>query len=373
MPDSFYEILGVPADATPLQVRGAYRRLVLKHHPDHAPEGSDPDIFHRITQAYEVLADPSRRREYDRLMLLRKEREAAQTKSPPPKIRPGPTAPKAPRSNPAPPKPNPYTDVRAQVVEELGRLTRLYAKGHFREAEALAREIVRKDPKQAVPFGILGDIVSARGDLSEASKFYAFAAQIDPRNPTYQRKHEALLGRINAKFEPYTPARRANNFAPGAAFALTLVAAAYVALAREPAAIPQYGWIGTWTLGLVVMLFMSGVFLGAGLSLGNYVEHFESLAQNSMNRISPALALASIAIVNFWAAAFLYALVGLRERSYTYSVSRVIASAGMTVLLFCIAAMASKRIDPSEVFLWGGNLVYVGIICGWMVADTLRE
>ena len=57
-----YQTLGVPADAKFDAIRGAYRALAVKHHPD---KGGDPIIFQAIQEAYEVLGDEAKRRAYD--------------------------------------------------------------------------------------------------------------------------------------------------------------------------------------------------------------------------------------------------------------------------------------------------------------------
>jgi DnaJ-class molecular chaperone len=63
MARNYYLILGVGSDATPDQIKSAYRREAKKCHPDHSGEGSEP--FLDIQEAYEVLGDPRRRQAYD--------------------------------------------------------------------------------------------------------------------------------------------------------------------------------------------------------------------------------------------------------------------------------------------------------------------
>jgi hypothetical protein len=63
----YYAVLGIAPDATARQVKAAYRKLAKKHHPDACP--GDPDAaarFRDITEAYETLTDPERRKAYDR-------------------------------------------------------------------------------------------------------------------------------------------------------------------------------------------------------------------------------------------------------------------------------------------------------------------
>jgi hypothetical protein len=63
-----YERLGVRPDASPAELRRAYRRLVLEHHPDRAepPRRQEAQATtSALTTAYRVLADPAARRRYD--------------------------------------------------------------------------------------------------------------------------------------------------------------------------------------------------------------------------------------------------------------------------------------------------------------------
>ncbi len=65
---NYYEVLGVPEDAPADEIKKAYRKLARQYHPDRNP--GDPEAeerFKEIQEAYEVLGNEERRREYDRL------------------------------------------------------------------------------------------------------------------------------------------------------------------------------------------------------------------------------------------------------------------------------------------------------------------
>jgi molecular chaperone DnaJ len=64
--NDYYEILGVSRDATPEQIKKAYRQLAMKLHPDVATEPGAADRFKKVAEAYEVLQDPKKRDLYDR-------------------------------------------------------------------------------------------------------------------------------------------------------------------------------------------------------------------------------------------------------------------------------------------------------------------
>ena len=63
--NDYYQILGVDRDASPEQIKKAYRRLARELHPDVATGDGSGDRFKDVTRAYEVLGNPEKRRTYD--------------------------------------------------------------------------------------------------------------------------------------------------------------------------------------------------------------------------------------------------------------------------------------------------------------------
>src|SRR5579884_3566377 len=64
--NDYYEVLGVPRDATKDQIKEAYRKLALQYHPDRNKSPGAEEKFKEISEAYAVLSDDAKRAQYDR-------------------------------------------------------------------------------------------------------------------------------------------------------------------------------------------------------------------------------------------------------------------------------------------------------------------
>jgi DnaJ-class molecular chaperone len=73
---NYYQVLGIDQGAGQEEIKKAFRRMASLYHPDHNPQniGEAEEKFKEINQAYEVLGDGARRRQYDRLIQQRRQR-----------------------------------------------------------------------------------------------------------------------------------------------------------------------------------------------------------------------------------------------------------------------------------------------------------
>lgn len=80
MDEDYYQVLNLPRNATVKQIRQRFLELTRERHPDRFPDADKPQAeieFQRVTQAYNVLYDPARRREHDQQLVGRSQPSAA--------------------------------------------------------------------------------------------------------------------------------------------------------------------------------------------------------------------------------------------------------------------------------------------------------
>jgi molecular chaperone DnaJ len=259
---NYYEVLGVPREATQAEIRNAYRNLAKERHPDH-PGGSEEE-FSQLQEANAVLSDPTRRRQHDEALDLahaadelaglnldfgsvedelsakRRERESG-----------GPSLGERLRGRFGRQEEGPYESMRREA-RGSGRRTR----GRYDVSEARWYEPHRFDPEP---------ITLKSGAISFVAAFLAFIAigqvglwatapeQVDPGPFTFVTALArfmpilySLVGLVVAYF-----AFRAAGYA---ALALTFIAALVVG-GQGPEGLLQFT-----TVGIIVLLVM--VYLG---------------------------------------------------------------------------------------------------------------
>lgn len=353
-----YEVLGVRENATSDEIRRAYRRLVMRLHPDRSGDAKTTDRFVRVNQAYEVLIDPDRRRDYDAVLRIRRQQSSAFNQR---STHTSPTSSKTTRV--------PYADISARIAEAAG----LLAQGKYERAAMVAQAVLRMNYRVAMAHAILGDVARAKQDFRTALKRYSLAIQFDPKNQTFQRQYESLFNQIGELDASGSVKKSAGSTAAlwGVAL-LSGLMMSYVAIAREQPIDTAPQFIQTWTIGLMVMMLVNGIAIGATLALSKVLDRWESVARGTSGRFSTASLLSVVALFNFWLCGFLYLLFGLAQGSFNFSMSRVIGIVALLASSYAVMSALSPYIAWDQTLLWGGNIIFLGVIGGWAVADAFR-
>ncbi|MCH7904504.1 MAG: DnaJ domain-containing protein [Armatimonadetes bacterium] len=358
MPDH-YETLGVSQNATADEIRSAFRGIARQHHPDVSDSPASAERFLEAKDAYDVLSDPDRKRNYDIAQGHRREQEARQRRQ------------RAHRASDASSRMRQAQAHRTRSAEAL-HLSMLLNQHKFNQAESLARQMLRDDPKAPLPYAVLADIFRARGDLQRAEQHYAYAAQYAPTNRAYRQKHIEMTEALALRTKQSTGAPK-GPMALGVAAFVTLVSCLYVVLSGATPAFPAFAPISLWPLSLMVMLFVSGIAIGASLSSGGFLDVFDANRGSAVMRVPPAIALGMIALLNYWIAVVFYLFVGVTQSVFNPSMTRLLAATGAALAFFVVAIWIVNAEAVRQTALWGGNVLYLGSAVGWFVADSLKQ
>jgi curved DNA-binding protein CbpA len=426
MQQTYYQVLGVTAGATPEEIKKRFRELARKYHPDvNRDKTGSHQAFVRITEAYQVLSDPLRRADYDLMLRDRARRLGTGGPSPGPAAqRPSATGPR-PGPNPPPPNvgfragPGPSTRVPPQRPPQAGRpqarpgpagpaspgrrgapdaaqylrnAQAAIASLRYKDAVRFCNAALQLDRRSGLAYSLLGDIARAQGRIDDAVRFYSLAVQSIPRpqNHAVMEKLERLLAREQEiSGRPATgPQRTATPPRPAVArrrasqrvcigafgFALALtITFVLPQVAGEP--LTQLAWISAWTAPILWAMILSGGILGATLTLMHAVRPLdEELLFSPLGRARTSSAPLGLVLLLtgglfFYLAVAIYLLIGALQESVSGSVLRVFVA---TFVLVCCLAVLVPAEAGRQILLLGGNVVFISMVVGWMLGDFFR-
>lgn len=380
-----YSNLGVREGAGDDEIKSAYRRLAREFHPDRNPSAEAAERFLSIKESYETLTNPDRRDVYDR---FRRSRERVEPQ-PESRVREEVKA-QVDWSQDRVKTAGYFRDGRnawerdaqgdlskeefLRLRRRVGEMQKLVGKGRWGEASGVAGEIIAAGMNDPAAYAVLGDAARLKGEYLEAAKQFGFAVQFDPGNEIYESMHVAMMEASRRKKPQVARDPGEKNFA---AFMVGMVVVAagicYTAVAKESPLAPNFGPISTWTLGQVGWIVIGGLAMGASLSASDLLDHFDLGGGAAGYRFHPGVVVAVVSVVNFWLALGIYVLVGIAQRSFHLSLTRLIGFVAVGTVGFGLARFGVGIDAVIQTFLWAGSGLYLSSLVGWVVADSLRK
>jgi curved DNA-binding protein CbpA len=363
-----YDILGVSPDADFADIKQSYRRLVREFHPDvSADKLAAHDRFVAIVNAYKTLSDPIKREMYDRS----RQREAQRVA----------------------PEYSWKEELRQQSIDSLLTAAELYLfRGQPELAIVKCQEVLQRDPNNPHAYALMGDIYRELSKFNEAVMMYTYAVQFAPKSQLYQRRLEELLQMEQATAQRERRAR--NPFPPAPAQPITqnpkpktqnppspvAVAVGVVCIAFTLASL-AWVWFAPGELlfnvvpkHALIAAALSAFLLGLALPLLHWVGHVdEELFMSADTFAGGAFPVGTLigllGLFWFYLSVVCYVVLALVQEQFSWSVVKMI---GIAFALVCIFAGLCPAI-ATQVFLWGGNVIFTSLLIGWSVGSMGRS
>lgn len=422
---NYYDVMGVPQTASQDEIKKRYRTLARQLHPDVNP--NDPNAarkFSEVAEAYRVLGDSSSRAVHDFELTKAKERQEASARR---------RASAYPSSAPPPQPASPRSGASSSGASTTPDSSRLVAqaqaafvRNRLVEARTLAEQALRLNRRNAQAYEVLGDVFRLQNKVDEAMNMYSMALQINPRNPSVMQRLERMSRGAAASDPRYPPsarrpappppsARPPIGYNPGSGAAPPPSApppqtyyASEQEIQRRPigrllGALFGYGLafltvlygaffhgdapnrftntlsplltpISTWNTTIIVVMACAGLILGWTMTATLAIRRIEDEllltgAPSGGGRFLPLGAvLVVLSFVNFYAAALLYLIVSFFNEAITPTMLRVF---GVVVGVVLILG-AFYEPGPGQVLVFGGNVVFLAFLLGWVLGDFFR-
>ena len=359
----YYRILGVERTATPDQIKQRYRELVRQHHPDvnpHQHAGLGHNTFLQIVEAYQLLSDPDKRREYDQAWERRAAPQAAAN---------GPAGPggAAPTGN-------------MIVANLLTEALRYFEAKNNSETVRTCRRILQIDKENPEAYELLGDVYATMKRSEMAISHYTMAQQYSKtRQAEIGAKIDRLMKREEKAVHEAIHGKPVYKRAP----VIAIVCATLILLAVWGFSLNQRGAPGvegfmpfSQTPWLVLLLFWIDAFvLGATLAGSGALERYDDemlfdlgASDTSKNAPPIGLLIPILSLINFFFAVIAGVIYGIMHEKFSVS----FAKAALALLLLGLAFAAPHPNALTQILLFGTGPAFAAMCVGWLISDVIR-
>ncbi|MHB9038178.1 MAG: J domain-containing protein [Armatimonadota bacterium] len=352
-----YEILGLPRDATLIQIKRRYKQLVRKYHPDVAEDKVMAHrLFIQIQQAYDTLTDPVSRRDYDAKLNSQIPKATSYSSHTSPQGQAG------------------------GAVEHIRDAQFAFVQKRFHEAANHCKEALRLDPRNARAHVIMGDIYRAQGRGNNAVRSYSYAVQYNPSDRDTEKKLMDLVGRqvrnaAGAAQRPASQTRLAalNMVWWAVAFFLIIMIGVWPG---QP--IPQLKtfepYVNLFSWNLIALMAASSVVIGILISINGLVSHpDEELVFDATGGNWAVVPTGLILLIGsgffFLGAAVFYLVMGLVQWNISKS---VLITFGCVIGVVLLSSLTYQPKAMTQVLLFGGNVSFLSMLMGWYIGAAFK-
>lgn len=202
----YYAILGVPRNATSLEIRDAYLKLARDTHPDKVKDPVErkkaEDAFKNVTAAYDTLSRDRTRRDYSaKLPTVDETKAPTSPRAAPPRVQGPPlsardarSAPTAPPPGPSPAAGSPIASAGAPGGDLLAQGIEAYKKQDYHTAVQLLNIACTNDEKNARAHAMLSMALAKNPNwIRDALSHMETASRLEPKNVSYLVELALLL------------------------------------------------------------------------------------------------------------------------------------------------------------------------------------
>jgi hypothetical protein len=277
------------------------------------------------------------------------------------------------------------------VPHLLWQAQNAYSRGRFRDAIQLCQVVLNADRRSGPAYNILGDIYRVQGRVNQAVEMYSMAIQVNPRDAAAEAKLNRLLAQEQAAArrgptaterastgpaQPGTTRRHLNQrmFVGSLGFSLALFFLLILnSVPHQPLEI--LALISHWSAPMLWVMVLDGAIVGSVFSLTGVVRRmdeeliFPSLARGGGVTVPIGLLLFVTGALFFYLAALVYIVVAAMQDSFSSSVLKLLFA---TLSLVCVIALLVPAEATRQVLLFGGNVVFLSMLLGWLLGDLFR-